>query len=240
MRTILFTISFLAICTVGFGQKTIKGRVIDNLTEVPLKGVNVIILGSTNGTMTNDSGYFEFERKYKNSIARLSYTGYANYDIKLATNSSILVKLSRTAAMISTMNIGLGEYSGPSQYLEYEEPENDFPIEEETADEVYVVVEEPANFYMGLDNLYAYFAANFQYPQKVLEENLSGTVFIEFTVLSDGSVDEVKFLKDDVLTEVQVELKRLFTIMPKWTSAMQRGEKVNQTFVLPIQYAANR
>ena len=253
MKSVLITLSLLTICTISFGQKTIKGQVIDNLTKTTLMDVNIIIVGSAYGTITNDSGYFEFESKYKNSMARLSYVGYADYNIKLTPKNSILVELTREVAMISTMNIGLGEYDGPNQYIEQKDssPTHDYEelgiskeefdeVFNEEAEEIFTIVESNAEFYGGLDNLYAFFAANFQYPKKVLEENLRRTVFMEFIVLSDGSVDKVKFLKDDVLDEVKVELERLFTIMPKWIPATQRGVNVEQKFVLPIQYAANK
>jgi len=235
----LFIVSLLAINSICLGQKAISGRVIDKETQAPLKGANIIVLGTTNGTVANEDGYFELDPGFKNSAARVSFVGYGSGDIKLTLKQSMLVELSRVVAMLPTINIGLGEYSGPGEYLEPKGQDGELQIEKELKGEGYVVVEEEARFYKGFDHLYTYFGANFQYPKSVMD-NLSGTAFIEFTVQTDGVVSGVRFMKEGTPDEVAREFERLFASMPRWTPARQRGVAVEQKFVIPIRYAANK
>lgn len=231
----------LIVSTISIAQqKLITGQVIDKETQTPLVGANIVVLGSTNGTITNNDGQFEFSNKYKNSIARVSHIGYKFFDIKLQPKSSILIELEKDATLLPTMNIGLGEYTGPSHYLDFNQEQEDLELEEETTEQLFEIVESHASFYGGQDNLYAFFASNFQYPKKVLDENLSGRVFVGFTVLSDGSVSRPKFLTENIQPEVKSELERVFTLMPKWVPATQRGKNVEESLIVTIFFAANR
>ncbi|HYG40102.1 MAG TPA: carboxypeptidase-like regulatory domain-containing protein [Cytophagales bacterium] len=236
MKTLSISIFF--ICISAYGQ--ITGKVVDKATQHPLKGANVIILGTTNGTMTDDQGSFSFDKKYKKSVAVISYLGYKNNQVKLDPKSESIIELEKAYTLLPQMNVGLGEYTGPKEYNERPKPKEDLnDLPEEEVDELFVTVESPASFYQGENNLYAYVASNFQYPKRVLDENLSGQVYVQFTILPSGKPDKIIFLTEDIPLEVQTELKRLVEAMPHWTAAEQRGQKVEQGFILNIKYAAS-
>ncbi len=61
-------------------QITIKGRVIDLITEKPLAYANISIFGKSIGTVTNDDGefIFKFPAKYLRSNLAISFVGYKN------------------------------------------------------------------------------------------------------------------------------------------------------------------
>ncbi len=58
------------------GSLTIKGKVIDGKTSKPIKGVNIIIQGTTKGTTSDDNGAFEIKTDGSNVFLVFSHIGY--------------------------------------------------------------------------------------------------------------------------------------------------------------------
>lgn len=74
---------------------TVLGTVLDE-SNLPLPGVNVILKGSTEGTLTDYDGKFEFPSKLKvNDVLVFSYIGYDNkeYKIKASETNSINITI---------------------------------------------------------------------------------------------------------------------------------------------------
>lgn len=102
-------------------------------------------------------------------------------------------------------------------------------------DEVFVVVEEQAEFPGGLDSMYAYIQKNLKYPEKAKAEGIEGRVFVSFIIEKDGSISNVKILRaiGGGCEEAVVEMIKN---MPKWKPGKQRGKPVRFQFVLPIKF----
>lgn len=93
LACILFSLNALAQLKVG-------GRVTDAKDGSPLPSVNIIVKGTSSGTVTNVDGTFSLNVPNGNSVLIFSYTGYTpqevtvgaktNFDIKLETKSSTL------------------------------------------------------------------------------------------------------------------------------------------------------
>lgn len=72
---------------------------------------------------------------------------------------------------------------------------------------------------------------NMIYPKKALEKGVEGSVWVNFTVCTDGSIKDIAIanktgskLADESL---QQEAIRLFESMPRWVPAMYKGKPVN-------------
>jgi protein TonB len=102
-------------------------------------------------------------------------------------------------------------------------------------DEVFVVVEEQAEFPGGLDSMYAYIVKNLKYPELAKEKGIEGRVFVNFIIEKDGSISNVKILRGigGGCEEAAVEMIKN---MPKWKPAKQRGKPVRCQFNLPIKF----
>jgi protein TonB len=102
-------------------------------------------------------------------------------------------------------------------------------------DEVFVVVEEQAEFPGGLDSMYAYIVKNLKYPELAKEKGIEGRVFVNFIIEKDGSISNVKILRGigGGCEEAAVEMVKN---MPKWKPGKQRGKPVRFQFVLPIKF----
>ena len=73
-------------------SKLVKGTIVD-ATGMPVIGANVMVKGTTNGTITDMDGNFSLEAD-NNAILVVSYIGFANQEIKVGnqTNLAIIMK----------------------------------------------------------------------------------------------------------------------------------------------------
>lgn len=110
--------------------------------------------------------------------------------------------------------------------------------EEEVEEEIFMVVEEDPEFPGGLDALAQYLAKNIQYPDLARQNNLTGRVFVTFVVEKDGSVGQVKVLRD-IGGGCGAEAMRVVKSMPKWKPGKQRGKPVRTQFNLPVNFDLN-
>ncbi len=110
--------------------------------------------------------------------------------------------------------------------------------EEVVEEEVFLVVEDDPEFPGGLSALSQYLASNIKYPQLAKENNITGKVFVSFVVEKDGSVGQVKILRD-IGGGCGAEAVRVVKSMPKWKPGKQRGKPVRTQFNLPVDFSLN-
>lgn len=108
-------------------------------------------------------------------------------------------------------------------------------VQEVEEEEIFTVVEQMASFPGGLQELNKYLAKNIKYPQQARETGTQGRVYLTFVVEKDGSITDIKILRD-IGSGCGEEAIRVVKSMPKWTPAMQRGKKVRQQFNLPVNF----
>ncbi|HHT03134.1 MAG TPA: TonB family protein [Bacteroidales bacterium] len=111
-------------------------------------------------------------------------------------------------------------------------------IEEEEVQEekvIFTVVEQEASFPGGIQKLNEYLATSIKYPQQAKETGTKGRVMLTFVVERDGSITDIKVLRD-IGSGCGEEAKRVVKEMPKWQPAKQRGKAVRQQFVLPVSF----
>jgi hypothetical protein len=98
----------------------------------------------------------------------------------------------------------------------------------------YEEVEVRPEFPGGNNELMNFIGKNFKIPDY---EGNGGTLKIAFIIEIDGSVTNVKVVKD--LGEgTGVEAKRVISSLPRWISGETRGKKVRVLYELPIKIAS--
>lgn len=102
-------------------------------------------------------------------------------------------------------------------------------------DEVFVVVEEQAEFPGGLDSMYAYIQKNLVYPEKAKAEGIEGRVFVTFTIEKDGSISNI-LIKRAIGGGCEEAVVEMIKNMPKWNPGKQKGKPVRCQFNLPIKF----
>lgn len=106
------------------------------------------------------------------------------------------------------------------------------PVEEE--DIPFVAVEEKPTFRGGDANTFSrWISENINYPETAREVGLQGRVILQFTVMKDGSVGNVKLLRgvDPLLDK---EAMRVVSASPKWEPGRQRDRAVNVSYTFPV------
>ena len=107
MKTFL-TIVIVLMSTITFSQeKTIKGKVIDELGE-PLTGVSVVEKGTTNGTTSNFDGDFTIKITNTNAKLVFSYLGYKVTEKTTTGKSTINVQMEVDAKSLDEIVITAG------------------------------------------------------------------------------------------------------------------------------------
>lgn len=95
--------------------------------------------------------------------------------------------------------------------------------------------EESASFPGGIDSLNKFIEANLQYPEQARQCFVQGTVYLTFTVEKDGSLTDIKVIRD-IGCGCGEEAIRIIKMMPKWIPAKQCGKIVRQQYNLPIKF----
>jgi len=83
----------------------------------------------------------------------------------------------------------------------------------------------------GYNKFYEYIAKNYRTPDV---PGLNGQLMISFVVEKDGSITDIKVLKD-LGYGTGEEAIRILKKCPKWSPAEQKGKKVRCSFMLPLR-----
>lgn len=104
--------------------------------------------------------------------------------------------------------------------------------------QVFTIVEEQPKFPGGEEEWYKFLKENIKYPSVAKENGIQGTVYVEFTVNSDGSIVDVtrKSGTKEVGAGCDDEAIRVMRMMPKWTPGKQSGKNVRVRQVLPVKF----
>ncbi|MBL0007265.1 MAG: TonB-dependent receptor [Saprospiraceae bacterium] len=128
------------------GQNTLRGEVFDDLTGDPLIGANVIIQGTTSGTVTDFDGHYKLvtDQLLPLTIV-ISYTGYEATTIGITPENMFnRTRLSETSVMIETIQVTGSRIS---------EKQKESPLTVESLDLQAIKATPSANFYDGLGAL---------------------------------------------------------------------------------------
>ena len=109
---------------------------------------------------------------------------------------------------------------------------------EEIEEEIFTVVEVQPQFPGGEDSLYNFIYSNLRYPQVAKDNAIEGRVFLRFVVEKDGSITNVKIIRD-IGGGCGREAKRVVEMMPKWIPGKQNGKPVRVQFNMPITFKLN-
>lgn len=105
--------------------------------------------------------------------------------------------------------------------------------------QIFEIVEEQAEFPGGQAAMLAFIQKNLKYPDIALENGIEGTVVVEFVVEKDGSLTDVKVIKD-IGAGCGAEAVRVIKMMPKWKPGKQRDMAVRVKMKAPIRFKMSR
>jgi Gram-negative bacterial TonB protein C-terminal len=115
------------------------------------------------------------------------------------------------------------------------------PVTEKPASEmIYYLVDKEPEFFGGEDSLLNYLITNCQYPQAAKKEGVTGKIFTEFVIRTDGTVTDINPYSpsQQILGYgCEAEVIRLLNSMPKWQPGLLNGKIVSTTCELIIQFS---
>ena len=87
----------------------VQGQVLEKSTNAPVVGANVIIKGTTSGTITDFDGNYTIEGVPADGVLVISYIGYLSQEIPVGNQSAINVTLKEdTKTLDEVVVIGYG------------------------------------------------------------------------------------------------------------------------------------
>ena len=107
--------------------------------------------------------------------------------------------------------------------------------EEETSDEIFMVVEDQPEPEGGLQAFYDFVGKNMEYPAQARRMGVEGKVFVQFVVDKDGSLTDVKAVKG-IGAGCDEEAVEIVKSAPKWKPGKQRGKAVRVRMIIPITF----
>jgi protein TonB len=90
--------------------------------------------------------------------------------------------------------------------------------------------------------LLSFIYANIKYPVMAIENHIEGTVVVSFVINKDGSVVDIKVLREPgggCGKETTRIVKMMNRMSEKWTPGKQRGKAVRVRYNLPVKFKLN-
>lgn len=89
----------------------------------------------------------------------------------------------------------------------------------------------------GEMKLFRHIGKNIKYPKQARKRGVQGTTYIQFTIMKDGSFEDMFVKKGIEKGEAcDEEAIRVLRLMKKWIPGKINGEPVNVLFVLPVRF----
>jgi antitoxin component YwqK of YwqJK toxin-antitoxin module len=207
------------------GEKKLEGEWIDNKNTV-IPNVKVKNCWNEKGiqTINEGNGFFE-EIYFRGSLPfRNNVDGFGSGKIVNNLKDSIWTGFNKKTKFSYVENYNKGELiSGVS-------------IDSNKVEYKYTVSEIRPVPKKGMEHFYEFIGKNFKTPNI---QGLNGKVYVSFVVETDGSITDVKVLRD-IGFGTGAEAVRVVSSYKGWIPGEQRGKKVRCTFSLPISVQSTR
>ena len=104
----LIVLSLFSIVAFAQDSYLIKGKVVSQVDNLPIPGVNVIVVGTTNGVSTDFDGNYQIQVK-QDDVLQFSYVGFKTQTIIITNQQTLNVSLSEdTSQLDEVVVIGYG------------------------------------------------------------------------------------------------------------------------------------
>ncbi len=124
------------------------------------------------------------------------------------------------------------KFKAVQEQVVVKEPEPEVKPKEE---EIFVAVEQMAEFPGGQAALMKWLSQNIRYPEAAQQNDIQGRVTVKFVVEKDGSIGQVTIAKG-VDKDLDREALRVVKKMPKWQPGKNNGVAVRSYFNLPVTF----
>jgi protein TonB len=92
------------------------------------------------------------------------------------------------------------------------------------------MIDKVPEFPGGISEFYKYIGNHFNLPH----ERPKGKIIMTFIVEKDGSLGEIKIMKNEMSPEIGLEAIRVLNSCPKWLPGIKDGKEVRVSYAVPI------
>jgi protein TonB len=92
------------------------------------------------------------------------------------------------------------------------------------------MIDKVPEFPGGITEFYKYLSKSFN----LLSERPKGKIIMTFIVEKDGSLGEMKIMKNEMTPEIGIEAIRVINSCPKWSPGIKNGKEVRVSYAVPI------
>lgn len=197
------------------------------------------VRGSVSGWYVDyyPNGKVRYKAKCNYGVPTDSIYAYDRNGKKLPNNSEAFIaiedNLMNTDSELRKNNLPVIADAIDGDYEAVEIAEGPAPSD----DDIFMFVEEMPEFPGGQDSLNSYLRRNIKYPQFEKEQGKQGTVYMSFVVRKDGSITDVKVMKEvPGAPGFTKEAARVINAMPIWKPGKMNGRAVNTQITIPIRF----
>jgi len=145
-----------------------------------------------------------------------------------------------TEKQLEVADPGQKEQKGdPNQEVRIDEPVGNADIKNVTEavdNTVFTAVEIQPAYPSGEAAFGKFLQKNIRYPTIAKENNIQGRVYIQFVVERDGSLTDIKVLRDPG-SGLGDEAMRVLKMSPHWTPGVQNGKPVRVQYTVPVNFS---
>ena len=104
----LLVILAVGLCNFAFAQRSISGTITDGQSGEPLIGANILVVGTSTGTITDFDGTYTLEVPEGATQLEISYTGYASQTVDITSSDVLDIALSAGTVLDEIVVTGYG------------------------------------------------------------------------------------------------------------------------------------
>lgn len=108
LTNLMLTVCLVFFATYAISQRSVSGKVTDAKTAEPLIGANVLIKGTSSGTITDIDGTYTVDGIKDGDHLVISYAGYEDVDVAIGTESVLDITLNPGAILEEVVVVGYG------------------------------------------------------------------------------------------------------------------------------------
>lgn len=223
----------------GDKEIVVTGNVSDRFTGKPIAGANLVIKGTTIGTVADLQGNYQLTVNSAEDVIVVTFTGYRTQQIPVGTNAKINVQMEQDIVAI--------DFSKGNQYVMRDKSadsdqevssgkleKNQSPSAE--THESFVFVEEMPAYPGGTVALNQFILENLKYPEDAKKAGKEGTVLVSYVIDAKGQIKAPQVIRG-LDAEMDAEALRVSLLIKGWKPAMQGGRPVPTTVTMPIEFS---
>ncbi len=193
-----------------------------------LENGNIVYNAISTNIATNKRKYTYYEKE-KDSLDNIKEYLFDTIDISKGYIMKVLEKEINqdTSALVLYIDTTETKSKDTSKY--------EIKIIKNEKSSVLTFVEIMPEYDGGEDKLYEFLGNNLKFPKDAIKNKITGTVIVNFIIEKDGSVSNVRILRD-IGGGCGEEAARVVRAMPKWIPGKQSGKPVRVFFNLPIKF----